>query len=586
MEATRIFIVEDETTVALYMAEALKRLGYSVCGIAASGKEALEKIGVAGPDLVLMDIVLKGEMDGIAVAGMIRADRNIPVIYLTAYGDDATLQRAKLTEPFGYIIKPFQERDLHIAIEIALYKHRMETKLRKAERWLATTLKSIGDGVIATDRDGTITFMNPMAEFLTGWQKEEAVGKKLEEVLQVVNGKTRSPSVNPVERIVEEGLLFGMEPDAVLIDREGREIHIEDSAAPIRDDRDEASGAVFIFRDGSERYRIETLLKESENKYHTIFDNAVEGIFQTLPEGRFISANPAMAHIHGFSSPEEMCTSVTDIRKQFYVNPEDRERYAGVLEERGVIEAFEAQVYRKDGSTIWTSTNARAVRDAAGKIIYFEGFVEDITSRKHAGEELKQTLEKLRKSLTATIEAMSVLVEIRDPYTAGHQRRVTALACAIAEEMGFPGETIETIRVAASIHDIGKMSVPAEILSKPTRLSDIERSLIQVHPQAGYDILKDVALPSPVAEIVLQHHERLDGSGYPRGLRDGEILPEACVVVVADVVEAISSHRPYRPALGIDAALEEIRQNRGSLYDGGVVDACLKLFSQKAFRLE
>jgi putative nucleotidyltransferase with HDIG domain len=174
-------------------------------------------------------------------------------------------------------------------------------------------------------------------------------------------------------------------------------------------------------------------------------------------------------------------------------------------------------------------------------------------------------------------------LEIRDPYTFGHQRRVTHLATAIAKEMALSPDQIEGIAVAGNLHDIGKINVPSEILNKPGKLSDIEFALIKSHPQAGYEIVKDIEFPWPVAEVLLQHHERMNGSGYPRGLAGGDILLEARIMAVADVVEAMASHRPYRPTLGIDKALEEIVQNKGILYDPDVVDACLKLFKEKGF---
>jgi HD-GYP domain-containing protein (c-di-GMP phosphodiesterase class II) len=177
-------------------------------------------------------------------------------------------------------------------------------------------------------------------------------------------------------------------------------------------------------------------------------------------------------------------------------------------------------------------------------------------------------------------------VEARDPYTSGHQLRSTDLARAIATEMGLPQEKIDGIRMAGSIHDIGKLSIPAEILSKPTRLTELEFSLIKEHSQKGYDMLKDVESPWPLAEIVYQHHERMDGSGYPRNLKGDDILMEARIMAVADVVESMASHRPYRPALGIEAALEEIKKNKGILYDDAVADACLRLFQEKDFQLE
>ena len=326
----------------------------------------------------------------------------------------------------------------------------------------------------------------------------------------------------------------------------------------------------------------EKSVRESEEKYRSIFENALEGICQVTPEGQFITVNPAMARIYGYDSPEEMMKSVTDIRKQLYAFPEERTAYVSKLKEYGKVNNFEHQGYKKDGSIIWTSLSSQVVEAASGEV-FFEAMVEDITARRQAEEDLKETMEKLRKSLVGTIQAMSLIVEVRDPYTAGHQKSVSNLARVIAQEMALPDHVVDAVRMAGIIHDIGKISVPAEILSKPTKLTDIEFNLIKVHSQAGYDVLKDVGLPYPVAEIVLQHHERLDGSGYPQGLKNGEILLEAQIIAVADVVEAIASHRPYRPGRGIDAALDEIEKSKGILYDAGVVDACIKLFREKGF---
>ncbi|MBN2189774.1 MAG: PAS domain S-box protein [Candidatus Aureabacteria bacterium] len=197
--------------------------------------------------------------------------------------------------------------------------------------------------------------------------------------------------------------------------------------------------------------------------------------------------------------------------------------------------------------------------------------------------ELKASYEKLRNGMESTINAMGSIVEVRDPYTAGHERRVAQLASAIALEMGLSDREIEGIRIASSIHDVGKIYVPAEILNKPAKISDVEYKIIKTHPRVGYDILKNIEFPWPVADIVLQHHERVDGSGYPFGLSGKNILIGARIIGVADVVETMSSHRPYRSALGIDKALEEISENRGKLYDPDVVDACLRLFREKNF---
>ncbi|MBW2039473.1 MAG: HD-GYP domain-containing protein [Deltaproteobacteria bacterium] len=205
---------------------------------------------------------------------------------------------------------------------------------------------------------------------------------------------------------------------------------------------------------------------------------------------------------------------------------------------------------------------------------------------KRTEEALKHSLEKLRKAMGEIIQAMALTIEVRDPYTAGHQRRVANLACAIAKEMGLSEEQINGIHIAAVIHDIGKISIPAEILSKPDRLTKDEIAMVKAHPRAGYEIIRTIEFSWPVAQIVLQHHERIDGSGYPLGLKGEDILLEARILAVADVVEAMSFHRPYRPAFDIKKILEEISKNRGILYDTRAVDACLRLFVEQGFEFE
>ena len=201
-------------------------------------------------------------------------------------------------------------------------------------------------------------------------------------------------------------------------------------------------------------------------------------------------------------------------------------------------------------------------------------------------QEQQRSAEQVHMGLEGTVQAIATTVEMRDPYTAGHQRRVAQLAAAIAVEMGLPEEQAHGIHLAGTIHDLGKIQTPAEILSKPGKLSTTEFSLIKEHAQNGYEILKDIEFPWPIAQMVLQHHERLDGSGYPQGLQGNEILLEARIMAVADVVEAMASHRPYRPGLGIDAALAEITKGHSTYYDVNAVDACARLFREKGFKFE
>ena len=209
---------------------------------------------------------------------------------------------------------------------------------------------------------------------------------------------------------------------------------------------------------------------------------------------------------------------------------------------------------------------------------------QEISERKLAEEKLQQSYAKLQKNLDEIVHAMSLTAEKRDPYTAGHQKRTTELAMALAGELGISEHQVKGIQMAGLIHDMGKISIPAEILSKPGKLNEVETQLIRKHPQAAYEILKQIDFPWPVDLIVLQHHEKMDGSGYPQGLAGEKILLEARILCVADVVESIESHRPYRPGLGLSNALEEIAKNKGILYDQDVVDACLRLFKEKRFR--
>ena len=256
------------------------------------------------------------------------------------------------------------------------------------------------------------------------------------------------------------------------------------------------------------------------------------------------------------------------------------------IRESGIHKGLmEFRLRHKNGSEVYVETQGSTVM-SNGTPVGIQAVARDITERKRAEEQLQHTLESLRKAFSTIIQVMVSVVETRDPYTAGHQTRSADLARAMATEMGLSQDKIDGLRMAGSIHDIGKLSIPAEILSKPTKLSEIEFSLIKEHPQKGYDILKNVESPWPLAEIVYQHHERMNGSGYPRGLKGEEISQESRILMVADVVEAMASYRPYRPALGIDKALEEISQNKGSLYDPEVVDACLRLFKEKGFRWE
>ncbi len=336
----------------------------------------------------------------------------------------------------------------------------------------------------------------------------------------------------------------------------------------------------------TEKRRAEDDLVLSMERYRDLIENAQEGIFQFARDGRCIMANRAMASIISYDTPMEVLSRVQGGLIEILEDSPDTAIFLDILEREGVVKNFEVKTRPTNGHSKWLSIYARKVTNRQGHFLYYEGIAEDITSRKKTEENLTNTMAKLRRAMEGVIQAMAMAVETRDPYTAGHQKRVANLARAIAQEMGIDMMVTDGIRMAAAIHDIGKIAVPAEILSKPTKLTDLEYSLIKIHSTAGYDILKEIDFPWPIAEIVLQHHEKINGSGYPAGLKGEEIRIEARIICVADVVEAIGSHRPYRPTLGIDRALEEISVHRGTLFDEDVVQTCLDLFQQHGFRLE
>jgi PAS domain S-box-containing protein len=354
---------------------------------------------------------------------------------------------------------------------------------------------------------------------------------------------------------------------------------------------DDLAFGITALRTRAQRDQTEVELRESEERYRLIAENTADtiGVFDLNLNPTYIS--PSITKLRGYTVQEEMTKTLDQM-----LTPDSLQQAIKIFADQMALESsptadptrtvlMELGEYCKDGSTIWVELAASFLRDNNFKPIGILTVTRNITERKQAEEQLHQTLDRLKKAIGTTIQVLGTASEARDPYTAGHQKRVADLARTIATEMGLSTNTIEGIRMAGSIHDIGKLSIPAEILSKPTKLTEIEYSLIKEHARSGYEMLKDVESPWPLAQIVYQHHERLNGSGYPRNLKGDDILIEARIMAVADVVEAMASHRPYRPGLGIEAALEEITKNKGILYDNDVVDACLKVFREKGYQL-
>ena len=328
----------------------------------------------------------------------------------------------------------------------------------------------------------------------------------------------------------------------------------------------------------------EEALRQSQQEFISIFRDNPEAIVYVDEKGNILDINLRFIKLFGYSLKEIKGKNINS----GIIHPSEKIIEGKGLDNKALSKGyinFETIRKKKDGTLFPVSISGSPVI-VDGKPRGITGMFVDITERKKNEEQLKESFKKLQKTIEDSISAISLVTEARDAYTAGHQRRVSKLAVALAKEMGFSKDRVEGIKIAALIHDVGKINLPAEILSKPGKLSEMEFNLIKNHSQIGYDILKKIDFLWPVAEIVLQHHEKINGSGYPGGLKGNEILLEAKIICVADVVEAMSSHRPYRPALGIDAALEEISKNRGILYDPEVVDMCLKLFKEKSFKFE
>jgi PAS domain S-box-containing protein len=335
----------------------------------------------------------------------------------------------------------------------------------------------------------------------------------------------------------------------------------------------------------------EEALIESEKQYRLLADNVSDVIFVLDMDLKYTYISPSVKKLRGYEPAEVMKQSasktLTPSSWDLAIRTMSEARELQKSDPGGmpISRTLQLEMWRKDGSTVWTEVTFSLIRDEKQQPVAIVGVSRDITERKQAEEDLRVSAERLRKSLRGTVQAISMAVEARDPYTSGHQRRTADLARSIAHEMCLSKDQTDFIRIASTIHDIGKISVPAEILSKPTKLMDIEFSLIKAHSQGGYEILKDIEFPWPVADVILQHHERMDGSGYPNGLKGEAILLEARILAVADVVEAMASYRPYRPARGIEAALDEIAKNKGILYDPDVVGACLRLFQDKGYKI-
>jgi PAS domain S-box-containing protein len=427
--------------------------------------------------------------------------------------------------------------------------------------------------------DGSVDFFDQKIEALTGYPRKDFESRQRKWTELVLEEDFEA---------VKQAFVHALKTDKSYVreyrirNRNNKFLWIQERSQIISDKSGNVQYVSGIFFDITSQKQTEEALQEGERFLSGIFGSILDGISVIDSNFTIVKVNPTMekwykhalplvgakcyaAH-HGRSEPCQPC-------------PAHRTMFTGEPH-------FETIPLKgDDGRSVgWADVHTFPwVSKTSGKMKGVIKYIRDMTYRVEAEQTVAESLKNLKKALNGTVKALSNTLESKDPYTASHQRRVVQLACALAQELGESPDYIEGIRVMGFLHDLGKIAVPGEILSKPSRLSEYEFNLIKVHPQAGYDILKGIDFPWPVALAVLQHHERLDGSGYPHGLSSHDIIPEAKILAVADVVEAMASHRPYRPALGIDQAMAEISRHQGVLYDPAVVQTCLRLFSENRF---
>ena len=459
--------------------------------------------------------------------------------------------------------------------------------INNAKKFL-NILASIEDGYYEVDKAGNLVFFNQSLQDMLGYSKEELLGMNYKQYMSSEDAKKVFKTYNQVFRTGEAAKGF----DWQLISKSGRKLYVETSVSPIFSADGEITGFLGIIRDISERKRTEQQIRESERRLADIINFLPDATFVVDIKGKVIIWNQAAEEMTGVKAEDiigkddyEYAIPFFGYKKPMLVDIVIEESsYAHNIipgiERKGhtlIQEIFFPSV-GDSGLYCWATT--APLFDGEGKQTGAIISLRDISRRKQAENALQESLNKAQTILRSTVNALAITTEKRDLYTAGHQRRVAQLATAIAREMQFPEDITRGIYMAATLHDIGKMQVSSDILSKPGELNDIETLLVRTHTQVGYEIVKTIPFELPVADMVIQHHERMDGSGYPQGLAGSQIMLEARILAVADVVEAMSSHRPYRPALGISLALEEIRRHRGNLYDPDVVDACLRLFAR------
>ncbi len=598
----RILVVDDDANLRKTLSDILKLKGYEVAS-AGSGAEGIAEARRDFVTVALIDLRLP-DMPGIEVMEKIKAGSPLSeAIILTGHAAMETAIEATNKGAFSYLLKPYKIDDLLLHISHAVDRQQGQQEILR----LASFPRMNPNPVLEVDAAGELTYLNPAAaRVFPGLAVAQPVREALGDLSAAIGSGERKEVVREIvvgTSTFEQFLYPVPESDRIriyMLDITQRKAH------EIKLNR--INRLLLAIRKINEYL----LVAESEEALYRFACEVLKGledivgVIAAVKQPDYVLKPVAWA---GFS--EEM---VSALNLRWDKSPTGsgimgiaaREGKSMAAEDLGNDARYQPwrDVVQKWGLGSAAAVPLVAEGEVTGVLAIYSGqrdaFDEQSTSflaeaasdiaigvrSLRLGRDLHATLDHLRRSMNSTVEAIAGMVELRDPYTAGHERRVAQLACAIGKEMGLPERRVEGLYVIGHLHDIGKIAVPAEILSKPTRLMDIELAMVKSHAQAGYDILKNLEFPWPVAQAVLQHHERLDGSGYPQGLKAQDIILEARILMVSDVVEAMASHRPYRSAIGFREAMAEITANRGTLYDERVVDACISLFKEKGFKFD
>lgn len=576
MDILNVLIIDSSPDDTFLMISQLCEAGYDVSSSRVETKEEMMKaLSERKWHLILCDYAMPN-FNGLQALEIFKeAQLDIPFIVVSgAIGEEAVVELMK-SGAHNYVAKgnpgrlaPTVKRELREA-RLRLENRLARDVVRENQKLFGMLIEASGDSFILVGvNQNTILYANDIFLNMMGYNNlEEIQGMPFLTVIHPDDHQFVDFSMGKVRTTESQSSLYecrGVRKDGVTITLEVSIVLI----ANIKGDK-----FVIHIRDITNR-------KEEEKKQNRLFNFSIDMLSVSNFDGYLKQLNPAWTRSLGWSYGELTTRPFLE-----FVHPQDKLNTMDAvyqIMEGNTVSPFECRFLTKHGSYRWLLWSMYLVPNEAAIF----SVVSDVTEKKATADKMERTVKELKKNITAVIDIVARLVEARDPYTSGHQKKVGKLAASIAREMGLSQNHVDAIHMAGSIHDLGKISIPAEILSMPRKLTEVEFSFVKTHPKAGYDILKNVRFEWPIADIIYEHHERMDGSGYPRGLTGENIRLESRIIAVADVVEAIESNRPYRTALGREAALDEITKNRGVYYDQNVVDACLHLYREKGFDLE